>query len=91
MLKEGGTTDEERVKWAYREVIGRPANPKEVPVLLELYKGQRDSFTADPAGAAKLLSIGQIKPDPALQPIEAAAAATVASALFNLDASITLR
>ncbi len=91
MLKEGGATDEERVKWAYREVTGRNAGPKEIPVLLELYKGQRDSFTADPAGAAKLLAIGQIKPDPALQPIEAAAAATVASALFNLDASITLR
>lgn len=91
MLKEGGTTDEERVKWAFREVIGRPANAKEVPVLLELYKGQRESFTADPEGAAKLLTIGQIKPDPALPPIEAAAAATVASALFNLDASITLR
>jgi hypothetical protein len=91
MLKEGGVTDEERVKWAFREVIGRPAYPKEIPVLLELYRGQRESFTADPEGATKLLAIGQIKPDPAFANIEAAAAATVASALFNLDASITLR
>jgi len=91
MLKQGGGTDEERVKWAFREVIGRPANAKELPVLVELYKGQRESFTQDPEGAAKLLAIGQLPADKDFTAIEAATATTVASALFNLDASITLR
>jgi hypothetical protein len=91
MLKEGGETDESRARWAFREVTGRQPTVTELPVLLELYRTQRDSFTQDPAGAAKLLNVGQIKSDPELPTIEVATATTVASALFNLDASITLR
>ncbi len=91
MLKEGGATDESKAKWAFREVTGRQPTDRELPVLLDLYKSQRDSFTADPAGAAKLLAVGQTPADKNLPPIEAAAATTVASALFNLDASISLR
>ena len=91
MLKEGGDTDESRARWAFREVTGRAPTAKETPVLLELYKGQRESFTEDPEGATRLLAVGQMKSDPALSPIEAATATTVAGALFNLDASITLR
>ncbi len=91
MLKEGGATDESRARWAFREVTGRAANEKEIPVLLALYQSQRESFTEEPERATKLLAVGQMKPDPALPPIEAATATTVAGALFNLDASITLR
>lgn len=91
MLQEGGTTDEARAKWAFREVTGREPNAKELPVLIDLYKTQRESFTTNPGDAEKLLAVGQMKSDPAFPPIEAATATTVASALFNLDASITLR
>lgn len=91
MLKEGGTTDEERAKWAFREVTGRHPTGKELPVLLELYRTQRESFTTHSGDAEKLLAVGQMKSDPTLPPIEVATATTVASALFNLDASITLR
>lgn len=91
MLKEGGATDEARLKWAFREVTGRQPTDKELPVLNELYRTQRESFTQDTEGAAKLLNVGQMKSDPGLPPIEVATATTVASALFNLDASITLR
>lgn len=91
MIKEGGATDESRAKWAFREVTGREPNARELPVLVDLYKTQRESFTANPGDAEKLLAVGQMKSDPALPPVEAATATTVASALFNLDASITLR
>lgn len=91
MLKEGGGTDEARVKWAFREVTGRQPTAKELPVLNELYRIQRESFIQDPEGATKLLNVGQMKSDAELPPIEVATATTVASALFNLDASITLR
>lgn len=91
MLKEGGETDEQRVKWAFREVIGREADTKETPVLLALYKGQREAFSKDPEGAAKLLAVGQLPADKNFPQIEVATATTVASAVFNLDASITLR
>jgi hypothetical protein len=91
MLREGGETDESRAQWAFREVTGRVPTEKELPVLLDLYRTQRESFTANPGDAEKLLAVGQMKSDSAIQPIEAATATTVASALFNLDASITLR
>ena len=91
MLKEGGGTDEARVKWAFREVTGRQPTARELPVLQDLYRSQRESFTQDPEGAAKLLNVGQMKSESELPPIEVATATTVASALFNLDASITLR
>lgn len=91
MLREGGSTDEERVKWAYREVTGRAAGEKELPLLKALYQEQREVFTKDPEGAGKLLAVGQLSADKNFAQIEVAAATTVASALFNLDASITVR
>ena len=91
MLREGGATDGSRASWAFRQVTGRAPTARELPVLLELYHGQRESFTEDPARATQLLAVGKLAADPSLPPIEAAAAATVASALINLDASIMLR
>jgi len=91
ILKEGGATDAERAAWGFRLVTGRSATAREIPVLLDLYQSQRAIFTAAPEDAAKLLKVGQIKADATLPAIEAAAAATLASALLNLDASISLR
>jgi len=35
-MKQGGATDETRATWAYREVIGKPPTPEQLPLLLEL-------------------------------------------------------
>jgi hypothetical protein len=91
MLRDGGKSDETRVKWVFREVTGRSPTEREIPVLIELYQSQRDIFTKEPVQADQLLGVGQLKADPSFQPVEAATAAMVASALINLDASITLR
>jgi hypothetical protein len=91
ILKEGGTTDAERAAWGFRLVTGRPATARELPVLLELFQSQRATFAANPADAAKLLKVGQLNADTKIPAIETAAAATFASALLNLDASISLR
>lgn len=90
-LKEGGPTDESRVKWAYREVTGKNLTSQQLPLLLDLIAGQRELFTAAPADADAFLKIGDSKPDPALDKIESATAAMLAQALLNLDANITLR
>ena len=48
-----------------------------------------ESFRADRPGAESLLAVGESKADPALDPVELAAYATVASTLLNLDETIT--
>jgi len=91
ILKLGGTTDEARAKWAFREVIGTPPTPEQAALLTELITEQRGFFASKSSDAAALLKIGDSPADPALDPAEAATFATLAQALLNLDANITLR
>ena len=91
ILKHGGPTDESRAKWAYREVTGKAPTSEQLPLLLEIITGQREFFTSKSSDADALLKVGDSKPDPALDKIESATAATLAQALLNLDANITLR
>jgi hypothetical protein len=91
ILKHGGPSDESRAKWAYREVIGKTPTSGQLAVLLEIIAGQRESFASKSSDAAALLTVGESKPDPALDPTESATFAMLAQALINLDAHLTLR
>jgi hypothetical protein len=91
MLREGGSSPEQRVAWAFREVTGRSATARELPELHALYAEQRALFAEKADDAEKLLKVGDHPPDKNFPPPELAAAATTASALLNLDASIVLR
>jgi hypothetical protein len=91
IMKEGGTTDETRAKWAYREVIGTAPGSGQLPILKELITQQRGFFTSKSSDAVALLKTGDSPADPALDPTELATFTTLAQALLNLDASITLR
>ncbi|MFK7852011.1 MAG: DUF1553 domain-containing protein [Akkermansiaceae bacterium] len=91
ILKHGGTTDESRANWAYREVTGRNLSPNQLPLLLDLIKGQRELFKSKPTDANALLNVGESKPDPSFDKIESATAAVLGQALLNLDANISLR
>ncbi|MGL4401823.1 MAG: DUF1553 domain-containing protein [Luteolibacter sp.] len=91
ILKEGGATDETRVRWAYREVIGKPPTSDQLSILLELITQQRDFFGSKASDAGAFLKVGESPPDPALDQTEAATFAALGQALLNLDANITLR
>ncbi len=91
ILKNGGSTDESRATWAYREVTGKSPTAGQVPLLTAIISEQRKFFLTTPADAAALLKIGDSKADPTLDPVESATAATLAQAVLNLDANITLR
>ena len=91
ILKEGGTSDQSRAKWAYREVTGKAPTSQQLPILLDLIAEQRETFASKSSDAAALLKIGDSKPDPALDKTESATFASLAQALLNLDANITLR
>ena len=91
ILKEGGTTDEARVKWAFREVVGNTPTPEQITLLTELITEQRSFFTTKSSDATTLLKIGDSPADPALDKTELATFTILAQVLLNLDANITLR
>ena len=61
----------------------------ETEVLLKLYRGQLASFRQNAATAKKLLHVGESELDSKLDPAELAAWTMVASAILNLDETIT--
>jgi mono/diheme cytochrome c family protein len=91
LLREGGTTLDERLTHAFRLAATRRPTAREVRLLAELYAAQREIFRKDPAAAKKFLRTGERPPPAGLDPIDLAAAAATAGALLNLDASLTTR
>ncbi|MDX1680967.1 MAG: DUF1553 domain-containing protein [Akkermansiaceae bacterium] len=91
ILKEGGTTDAQRARWAYREVTGRQPSERHHEILVALIEEQREVFKGQGSDAEALLGVGDSAADKSLDPVELAAFAALAQALLNLDANIMLR
>jgi hypothetical protein len=89
MLKEGGTTAQQRLQWGFRLVTARQPSDKEVQVLARQLTNQLDAFKRDAEAVKKLLSVGERAYDEKLDKAELAAYATTASLLLNLDEVIT--
>jgi hypothetical protein len=86
VLQEGGSSAEERVRYALLAATGRPAHDDQVAPLKKLYEEQLKNYQADKA-AAKLLATDPLGPLPAgVDEAEAAAWTVVANVLLNLDA-----
>lgn len=81
-------SDDERLRWAWREVTSRAPNDDEVAVLTDLLGKHRQHYAADKDAAIALLSIGA-SPRPKSLPVEELAAWTsVCRVLMNLSESI---
>jgi len=91
MLKEGSPDPAQRVRFAFRQLATREPSANELKLLTGLYASQRDLFARSPDEAAKLLKLGETKPDPSLSPTELAAATVVVQTIMNLDATIWKR
>ena len=91
IIKEGGATDETRVKWSFREVTGNFPTPEQLAILTELTTQQREFFTTKSSDSEALLKVGDSPPDPALDKTEIATFTALAQALLNMDAYISLR
>jgi hypothetical protein len=90
-LKEAGSTTADRVRFAFRHLASREPTAVEARHLAALYDQQRFLFARDTEAAAKLIAIGERKPDPSLPPAEVAAATMLAQTILNLDATIWKR
>lgn len=89
MMLEGGTAPESRIRHGFRLATGREPRRVELGVLVTGWRRMEASFRADRSGAESLLTVGETKADPTLDPVELTAYATVASTLLNLDETIT--
>jgi hypothetical protein len=88
-LIEGGKDDSSRLTYAFRLATARKPTRAEAGVLRRLLRGRLDAFQKSPREAAKLIAIGEAPRDTRLDPAELAAWTTVASAILNLDETIT--
>jgi hypothetical protein len=91
MFKEGGTETTGRLRWTFQLITSRKPSNKELFVLSRLYDEQREFFQQNPQSAAKLVAIGETKPDTEMSAIDVAAGAMVAQALLNHDEALMRR
>jgi hypothetical protein len=91
MLREGGAATADRLAFAFRWGTSRRPSERELALLLTLHQRQLDQFQRQPKAAVAYLRTGD-RPLPAdLDPAALAAAAVVANAILNLDASLMIR
>ena len=89
VMKEERGGPEERIAFAFRLVTARRPTAREADLLHATLAGYLDDYRRDPEAARKFLSQGASPRDEELDVSEAAAYATLASLLLNLDEVIT--
>jgi hypothetical protein len=88
-VTEGGKDVLSRIGYAFREATARKPSSEEMKVLRELLQRQLTNYRRDKKAALELLGVGESKWDEKLDASELAAWTTVASAILNLDETIT--
>ncbi len=89
IMKEGGPTEQERARWAWRMVLSRQPLDRETETLLRLYRENLQDYRADAAAAEALLKTGMAPQPPGVDRAELAAWTSVGRALLNLSEAIT--
>jgi cytochrome c553 len=85
MVREGGDTDEQRIRFGFQLVTARQPSSEELSILSSAHASFLSRFQSDPAGAKKLLATGERPREESLDAAEHAAATMTASLLLNLD------
>jgi hypothetical protein len=88
-MKEGGSTPDERIAFAFKLCTARSPETVEADVLRKVYEAQLARFKQDPTAANKLLSVGEAPRPADLDASELAAWTAVSNVLLNLDETIT--
>jgi hypothetical protein len=84
-IREGGKTTEEQIVYLFRLSTARRPDAKELAELSAALKDLRAEYAAKPADAARLIAIGETKPDAHIPPARLAAWTMLASTVLNLD------
>jgi hypothetical protein len=88
-MTEGGRDAGSRISFAFRRATARTPSQKETNVLRGVFQQQLAHYRGDKKAALDLLGVGESKWDAKLDAAELAAWTIVASAILNLDETIT--
>ena len=89
IVRDGGHSDTERLRYAYRRALQRDPTTGESDLLLELYRRHLAQYQADTKAALALLNVGDARPPADANPAELAAWTSVARVVLNLHETIT--
>jgi cytochrome c553 len=89
ILREGGSSLESRLRYAYARALQRAPSAAEVRTLTDLVERGRAEFRRDKAAARRFVSVGQRPVASGLSPVELAAWTQVARAILNLPELVT--
>src|SRR5689334_17365376 len=85
VLKEGGDKDSARLDALAKRLLARPLRPEEAKVAGGVLSDLLAHYKAHPAGAKKLLTVGEAKADASLDASALAAWTMLANQMMNLD------
>ncbi len=90
-LAHGGTCDEERIEYAFRQCLTRQPDREELDILLSFFKAQKKRFEQGELDPKELLgeSIMDSEVTKNVAPVELAAWSALSRTLLNLDETIT--
>ena len=88
-ISEAGPNAGQRVNWAFRRVMGRSPDARELAVLKVLAGKQMARYAGDRAAAEKLAGVGERRPDGRVSVGELAAWTNVVTVMMNTDEAIT--
>jgi hypothetical protein len=84
-LRQPSHTDDARLRWAWRQVLGREADSSEAERLMLLLEKHRAEYAADPQAAEALVSVGISPRAEDVDLPELAAWTSVSRVLLNLN------
>ncbi len=88
-MREAGKEAARRASFIFEAATQRPPEKRELAILTKLAEKQLAAYTRDAKSASEVLKAGESPLDATLKPAELAAWTTVASAVLNLDETIT--
>ena len=89
-MARAADTDPERLRWLFREVVGRLPDAEEEGRLLRSLHGYRQRFATEPERARELIEVGEIRIPTDLDPAALAAWTVVCSTVLNLDEALNV-
>jgi hypothetical protein len=91
LTHEGGSTDADKARYAFRVLLARPPSDSELAKLVKLHNDARTEFLKDSAKALALATdpLGPLRDR--MEPADLAAWTTVANVLLNLDEALMKR
>jgi len=89
MVLDGGDSLDSRIQFAFRSILSRNALPVELEIVGNQLADHLAHYQSAPDAAAKLIQLGETKPNATINPSELAAYTLVANTIFNLDETVT--